>query len=104
MLALCDCLRDNFSLSGFTGTATELAAAVEKATGKTITPAVLRKKLMKHYGDMLGMGWQCSYRRTRNEKIIEIKQRGTAAADEPYAGNPDTMQSAVGAVGSGRQK
>lgn len=67
--------------SDFTGTATELAAAVEQATGRNITPAVLRKKLMKHYGDLLDMGWQCSFRRTRNEKIIEIQRREPAATD-----------------------
>lgn len=79
VLALRDCL-PLFS-SGFTGTATELAAEVERVTGKTVTPAILRKKLMKHYGDLLEMGWQCSFRRTRNEKIIEIQRRETAATD-----------------------
>ena len=79
VLALCDCL-PLFS-SGFVGTATELASAVEQATGKTISPAVLRKKLMKHYGELLDKGWQCFFRRTRNDKIIEIKRRESAATD-----------------------
>lgn len=79
VLALRDCL--HLLSAGFSGTATDLAAEVEKTTGKAVAPAVLRKKLMKHYGDLLDMGWQCSFRRTRNEKIIEIKRRESADTD-----------------------
>lgn len=84
---LCDSLA--MLPEGFAGTATELAAEVERVTGRPVSPAILRKKLMKHYGELLDMGWLCSFRRTRNEKIIEIQRRDTAAtASPPYAEKP----------------
>lgn len=76
----------NFSSSDFSGTATELSAEVEKTTGRIISPATLRKKLMRFGADLAELSWQCSFRRTRNEKIIEIRRRETAATDsESYA-------------------
>lgn len=77
VLCLCTCL--GFLPCGFTGTATELASEVERTTGRAIHPVALRKKLMRHYGTLLEMGWQCSFRRTRNEKMIEIRRRESAA-------------------------
>jgi len=62
------------SSSDFTGTATELSAEVERVTGRTVSPATLKKKLMKHHGELLERGWRFSSRRTRNEKIIEIRR------------------------------
>jgi len=77
------------SPADFIGTATELSAGLEKATGKTVNPATLSKKLMKHHAQLTEMGWRCSFRRTRNEKIIEIRRREPAATDsEPYAPKP----------------
>jgi hypothetical protein len=76
-----------FSLSdNFSGTATQLAEDIERSTGRSITPAVLRKKLMKHHSELTEHGFDCTFRRTRNEKIIEIKRRDTAASSSelPY--------------------
>lgn len=64
-----------FSTDDFSGTATELSAEIEKGTGRTVSPATLKKKLMKHHGELLEQGWRFSSRRTRNEKIIEIRRR-----------------------------
>lgn len=61
-----------FSSGGFTGTSTQLAEAIEKATGIVLYPAVLGKKLMKYHGQLAELGWKCSFRRSRNEKILEI--------------------------------
>lgn len=60
------------SSDGFTGTATQLSEAIEKATGTVAYPAVLSKKLMKHHGELAELGWKCSFRRSRNEKFLEI--------------------------------
>lgn len=76
----------NFSFSDFIGTATELSTEVEKTTGRTIPPATLSKKLMRFGTDLAELGWRCSFRRTRNEKIIEIRRQETVATNsEPYA-------------------
>lgn len=61
-----------FSSADFTGTATQLAEAIERATGAILYPAVLSKKLMKHHGQLSELGWRCSFKRSRNEKFIEI--------------------------------
>lgn len=76
----------DFSSSDFTGTATELSAEIEKTSGNVIAPATLRKKLMRFGADLAELGWLCSFRRTRNEKIIEIRRRENAAtAPQQYA-------------------
>lgn len=62
------------SADDFTGTATELAALIESKTGQSIHPATLKKKLMQHCSELLEQGWQFSARRTRNEKIIELRR------------------------------
>jgi len=75
--AVCEYL---LSLSdGFSGTATQLATEIEQATGRAITPSVLRKKLMSSHGELTERGWECTFRRTRSEKIIEIKRRDSGA-------------------------
>lgn len=75
--AVCEYL---LSLSAdFSGTATQLSTEIEQATGKSITPAVLRKKLMSCHGELTERGWDCTFRRTRTEKIIEIRRRDSCA-------------------------
>ena len=60
------------SSSDFSGTATELSEAIEKTTGQSIYPATLRKKLIRHHTQLVEFGYRCTFKRTHDEKIIEI--------------------------------
>lgn len=63
----------------FSGTATQLSSVIEQATGTAITPSVLRKKLMSYHSELTDRGFDCTFRRTRTEKMIDIKRRDCAA-------------------------
>ena len=66
----------------FTGTATKLSEEVETVTGKKISQAQLKKKLMKNHGALSDKGFAFGSRRTHDEKIIEIARVASARSAE----------------------
>ena len=70
------------SSDGYSGTATGLSEAIERETGTAIHPTTLRKKLMRHHGELEELGYQCAFKRTHDEKIIEITKAAFGASVE----------------------
>lgn len=67
------------SSSDFSGTATELSEAIADATSQSIYPATLRKKLIQHHAQLAEYGYRCAFRRTHDEKIIDITKTASDA-------------------------
>lgn len=67
------------SSADFSGTATELSETIANATGQSIYPATLRKKLIRHHAQLAEFGYRCAFRRTHDEKIIDITKTASDA-------------------------